>query len=155
MAGKAAVSQPAEDVPTQEPSRQGDQQFGLRAQGLGVRRAGRGGTMSQFAEQLHRALQREDAMRPVVTNVQPVAANRTAVLFNFENMAVENRVGWPAETHRSPPWQEFLGGLSYNLDAAVALASYRSIDEKGRGQTSCQLKVAAFGRFFEGPEGHF
>src|SRR5260370_366304 len=45
-----------------------DEQFGLRAQGLGVPRAGSAGTMSQFAKQLHGALQREDAMRPVVAN---------------------------------------------------------------------------------------
>src|SRR6266446_464334 len=129
MAGKAAVSQPTEDVPTQEPSRQGDEQFGLRTQGRGVRRAERGGTMSQFAEQLHRALQGEDAMRPVVANMQPAVANRTMVLFNFENTAVENRVGWPAKTHGNPPWRKFLGGLSYNLYAAAALASYRAIDK--------------------------
>src|SRR5260370_366305 len=102
-------------VPTQKPSRQGDEQFGLRAQGLGVHRAGSAGTMSKFAKQLHGALQREDAMRPVVANIQPAAAQRTALLFNFENDAVENRVGWPAETHRSPPWQEFLGGLFYTM----------------------------------------
>ena len=59
---EAAMAEPAEDVPADEPPGEGELGLGQRAQGLGVGRASVVGQWASLQRHLHGALEGEDTM---------------------------------------------------------------------------------------------
>ena len=97
--GEAAVAHPAEDVPADEPPGQSDLRFGQRAEGVGMGGAAGVGTVGEFADDLHRSLQREDAVKAVVADGQDALAQCAGILLDGEDLLRKDGVGRPAVAH--------------------------------------------------------
>jgi hypothetical protein len=101
VAGEAAVSQPAEDVPADEPPGQSDLGFGQGAESVGVGSAARVGTVGEFTDDLQGTLEGEDAVEAVVANGQGTSAHRAVFLLDGEDLLSKDGVGRPTVTHLS------------------------------------------------------
>jgi hypothetical protein len=77
MAGKAAMAQPAQDIPADTPPRHADGQFGFGAEGAPPTLARGVGTVHQTVDHLRRPLERPETMIAMVAHVHVTFANRT------------------------------------------------------------------------------
>jgi hypothetical protein len=102
----------AEDVPADEPAREGEGKFNDRAERVRAGGTGRIGAMNQAAAKLHGSLEGVDTVRAVVADVEDAAAVGTAGLLDVKDLAVKHRVFGPAETHDCPSWLLTLSLLS-------------------------------------------
>src|ERR1700758_1913451 len=99
MAGKAALPQPTHHIPAEHPPWHGDRGLGFWTERLGMGRAGARGAMSELADQMQGAIEREHTMMAMGTNGQRTAARSAPPLFDYQFDACELRVFWPAIRH--------------------------------------------------------
>ena len=85
VSSKAAVSDPAEDIPADEPSGHGQGEFRRGAEGARSRRASRVGAMSQATAKLQGMFQGVDVTDAVIANVQITAALLAATLLDIKD----------------------------------------------------------------------
>ena len=132
MSGKSAMTDPAEDVPADNPPRHNNAHlcFGTESPPMGGTRLIR--TMNEFAYQMQRTIKREDAMMPVVANGHPAATNRTEPILNVQHQLLENRFLWPTIRHgyrllANPPPQShaILSNCLTSRNARISLLSDR------------------------------
>ena len=95
MLGETAITHPAKDIPTDEPSGESNRGFCQRTEYLGMGRTGPIGAVGQFADHLKRPVQRVDAVVTVVADGQVVATDGALLLLHGQDLLRKNGVGWP------------------------------------------------------------
>ena len=84
MAREAAMPDPAEDVPAEDPMRQGDGGLEFGSDHLVMSRAGRVGAMIELADQMDGPLEVEDAMVAMIADVYGASADRAGAVQDIE-----------------------------------------------------------------------
>lgn len=104
-------------------------------------RAGAVGTVSEFRDDLHGALEGEDAVNAVVANVQGTPAEGAVLLLDGEDLLREDGVGRPMVTHLFS-WADGRSGVSYGshdlrrIDFLPARSDLRNIFRRCRHSRS-------------------
>src|SRR5260370_399770 len=93
----------AEDIPADQPARQGQGEFPCRAEGAGPSGASGVRAVSQATAEFQRMLQGVDAVAAVAADVQRPTAAVTAGQLDIEPQLLEHCALGPAETHWTPP----------------------------------------------------
>src|SRR5215813_9434672 len=83
MTGETAMAHPTEHIPADEPPRQRQSNFCIRAARLGPRGALAVRAVGQLAHHLHRPLQRKNAVSTVIADVQRPSTHGTN--FGFDH----------------------------------------------------------------------
>ena len=84
MSGEAAMADPAEDVPSEDPVGHGDRGLGLGADGLAMPRAAGVRAVVELADQMGVPVESEDAVMAVVADVHGAPAGRTGAVEDIE-----------------------------------------------------------------------
>jgi len=116
VTGEAAESQPAKDIPAEEPPGQSDLGFGQGAEGVRVGGAACVRTVGEFADDFQGALEGEDAVEAVVADGQGALAQGAFLLLDAEDLLREDGVGRPTVTHLFSPADGRSGVYYGNLD---------------------------------------
>src|SRR5205823_4471788 len=128
VAGEAAVAQPAEDVPADEPPGERNLGLGQGAEGVGMARTSPVGAVGQFADQLDGPRQGEDPVEPVIADVQGTRTADAGLLFDRENPLAEDGVGRPAIAHSTLLGVKVSQRGFYAHPCSPALAFNRAVD---------------------------
>src|SRR5262249_32005902 len=99
VACEATVTDEAEDVPADEPTGQGEGQFGGRAAGGRTRRAGGVGAVGEAAAKLQGTFQGADAMTASAADVQDTTAAVAVGLLHVKEPSLKDCALRPTETH--------------------------------------------------------
>ena len=103
VSSEAAMADPAEDVPSQDPVGHGDGGLGLGADGPMMPRAARVGAMVELADQMSGTVEAEDVMMAMVADVHGAAADRARTVEDIEFPGGEVRLFGPAIGHGIRP----------------------------------------------------
>ena len=93
------MSNPAEDIPANRPTRRGDGNFEFGTLGLGVTGTETIRAMVELADQLHRAVQCMEAAIPVIADVHHATAGRTGPVNDVKFPEGEISIRGPFERH--------------------------------------------------------
>src|SRR5262252_2694583 len=85
MAGKAAMPQPAQHIPTYTPAGHADRPFGFRAEGLSPTGARGVRTTHQTVDYLGRSRQRPQMMIAVVADIHGTLTDRTRACLDIQS----------------------------------------------------------------------
>jgi hypothetical protein len=100
---KAAVSDEAEDVPADEPTGQGEGEFGGRTESLGSSGTVGVGAVGQAATEFQGSLQAVDAVAAAPADTQGMTAAGAGGLLHVEEHSLKDGTLWPTEPHRPSP----------------------------------------------------
>src|SRR5215471_13798995 len=99
MTGQAAMTKPAQHIPTYTPAGHADRQFGFRAEGLPPTVAGGVRTAHQTIDHLCRPLQGPQMMIAMVANVHVAVTNRTPAVLDIQSNPFEGCPSGPTIRH--------------------------------------------------------
>src|SRR5688572_22032521 len=101
MPSKASMTQPTENIPTNEPPWHGQSQLPFWAKRPIVIRTSRIGALHQLANQKKWPRQAVDAMVAVITHVHPASTFVTPRILNFQNYFRPSQTLWPTTRHNA------------------------------------------------------
>jgi hypothetical protein len=90
---------PAEDVPGDAPTGQGDGRFDLGALGLGMPRAARVGTVIKLGDEMDGAVESEEVTMSMIADIHQVPADGAVPVDDIEFQESEIRVLGPVMWH--------------------------------------------------------
>src|SRR5580704_2746195 len=99
MPRQAPMTQPTEDIPTNDPARHGQCPFLFRTERTPMIRTTRIRTTDQLANQLPRSFQAKDAMVTMIAHMHSPPALVTPGIFNFQADLVPRQALWPSTSH--------------------------------------------------------
>src|SRR3954470_8090076 len=122
------MADPAEDVPAEDPMRQGDGGLDLGADRLVMSGAGRVGAMIELADQMDGSIEVEDAMVAMIADVHGASADRAGAVQDIEFPEGEVGVVRPAVGHGDHLAEARLGaGSDRKLCPRWVLAPWRAV----------------------------